>query len=76
MHVEWIDDEAVVLDPKTGDLHYLNPTAAFVYALIEEVGYETMLERVRSTYGEKPFANDELPRLIEDMVEKGLLVDG
>ena len=74
MHVEWVDQEAVVLDPQTSRLHYLNPPAALAYALILEHGYDGALEQLegRARDGENP---EELRRLIDDMVEKGLLVD-
>lgn len=75
MHVEWVDDEAVALDPSTGQLHYLNPPAALFLALVLEHGYQRALEKVRSTYGEEPDFDEELAQMIEQMKEGGLLVD-
>lgn len=76
VHVEWIDDEAVALDSTTSDVHYLNPTAAIVLALIQEHGYAAGLAEVRHLYGDEPQVREELPRLLEEMAEKGILVSG
>jgi hypothetical protein len=73
IHVEWIDDEAVVLDSGTHRLHYLNPPAALLYALILEHGYEPALQELRGRAGSS--IDDDLPALLENMVERGLLVD-
>lgn len=74
-HVEWVDDEAVVLDPETGKIHYLNTSAALLYALILEHGYEAARAELSATYGiEAP--PEEIEATVGDMVERGLLVDG
>lgn len=75
LHVEWVDDEAVVLDTTSSQLHYLNPPAALVYALILEHGYESALEELRRTRGGNPQMNEELDTLLKDMTSKGILVD-
>jgi hypothetical protein len=75
MHVEWVDDEAVVLDPESGQLHYLNPPAALVYAFIQEHGYEAGLAELDKLHGKDPGFAEQLPALLEDMVNKGLLVE-
>lgn len=74
-HVEWVDEEAVVLDSDTGDLHYLNGPAAKVYALIGEYGYEKGLEELRRQHGTEEHFKEQLDEVLKDMVEKGLLVD-
>ncbi|MDQ3987251.1 MAG: hypothetical protein M3280_12245 [Actinomycetota bacterium] len=74
MHVEWVDDEAVVLDTESSRLHYLNAPAALVYAMILEYGYAEAVRRIRELPSETDISA-ELPVLLEDMVEKGLLVD-
>lgn len=74
-HVEWVDEEAVVLDAETGDLHYLNGPAAKVYALIGEYGYDKGLEELAKQHGTEPNFQAELDDVIKDMVEKGLLVE-
>ena len=76
MHVEWVDDEAVVLDPESGQLHYLNPPAALVFALVQEYGYEQAIKELEEKHGADPVFVESLPKLIEDMVKKGLLEDG
>ena len=75
LHVEWVDDEAVVLDEESTRLHYLNSAAAAVFALIAEFGFDQAVERVRASFGDKPFENGEFDALVADMVDKGLLVD-
>jgi hypothetical protein len=75
-HVEWIDDEAVVLDPSTEELHYLNGPAALVYALILEHGFDRGLEEVRSIYGADSEIEEGIAECLEGLADKGLLVDG
>jgi len=75
MHVEWVDDEAVALDPSTGQLHYLNPPAAVFLALMLEHGYQRALTEFRSTYEDEADFDEELTQMIEQMKEGGLLVD-
>jgi hypothetical protein len=74
-HVEWVDEEAVVLDSATGDLHYLNGPAAKVYAFLGEFGYDKGLEELEKAHGDTPNFKEELGDVLKDMVEKGLLVD-
>ncbi|MEA2451379.1 MAG: hypothetical protein QOG04_89 [Actinomycetota bacterium] len=74
MHVEWVDDEAVVLNVATGHLHHLNPPAALAYALFLEHGYDKGLEELRRTVG-SPAIEDDLPGLLEEMRGEGLLID-
>lgn len=73
VHVEWVAGEAVVLDRASGDLHYLNPPAALAWALIQEHGYDRGIAELRRRYPEAP--GDELHGLIQEMLERGLLVD-
>ncbi len=75
-HVEWIDDEAVVLDPSTEELHYLNGPAALVYALILEHGFDRGMEEVRSIYGTESEIEKGIADCLEGLADKGLLVDG
>lgn len=74
-HVEWVDEEAVVLDSDTGDLHYLNGPAAKVYALIAEYGYDKGLDELTKQHGGEPNFKEQLDDVLKDMVEKGLLVE-
>jgi hypothetical protein len=74
-HIEWVDEEAVVLDSDTGDLHYLNGPAAKVFAFIGEYGYEKGLAELEKEHGETPNFKEELQDVLKDMVDKGLLVD-
>lgn len=74
-HIEWVDEEAVVLDSDSGDLHYLNGPAAKVFAFIGEYGYEKGLEELERAHGDQPNFKEELQDVLKDMVEKGLLVD-
>jgi hypothetical protein len=74
LHVEWVENEAIVLDAEGSQLHYLNQSAALVWALIAESGYEPALERLSSLYPDSQLEAD-LPTLLADMKEKGLLVD-
>ena len=75
LHVEWVEQEAVVLDPVSGQMHYLNPPAAYVYALIQEYGYQEAMTRLEQDFEESSAIRRDLTTLLEDMVAKGLLVD-
>ena len=75
MHVEWVEGEAVVLDSSNGALHYLNPTAALVFAEIEEHGYDKALEDLRGRFSDVPEFEQELGQLLHQFQEQGLLVD-
>ena len=75
-HVEWIDDEAVVLDPSTEELHYLNGPAALLYALILEHGFDRGLEELRGIYGAESEVEEGIAECLEGLADKGLLVDG
>lgn len=51
-HVEWVEDEAVILDTRMHELHYLNAAAAYVYALILEHGFDAAMADLRSRFEE------------------------
>jgi hypothetical protein len=74
MHVEWVDDEAVVLDTETRQLHYLNGPAALVYGLIQELGFEDGVAQLKERVGDVPNLDQQVDELVGDMVEKGLLI--
>ena len=73
--IEWVEDEAVALNPESGELHYLNTSAALVLALIEEHGYEQALAKLRSDHSLTEESEEAMNSLMQEMVEKGLLVD-
>ena len=73
LHVEWVDDEAVILDPATQPLHYLNPPAALAFALVAEHGYDKALKELRARYGDSPDFQEQVAGLIGDLSAKGLL---
>jgi hypothetical protein len=75
MYVEWVDDEAVVLDSESGQVHYLNSSAAFVYASILEHGFDEAMMRLASSQGTSPPNTEELSMLLDEMKEKGLILD-
>lgn len=72
-HVEWVDDEAVVLDQATGEIHYLNPSAALLYGLILEHGIEAAIQQVEKTHIDSDEQREELSVFMEQLVELGLL---
>jgi GDP-D-mannose dehydratase len=73
MHVEWIDDEAVVLDTDTGHLHYLNPIAALAYALILEHGVDQGVKEFRKAKQIGWRKRKDIKKMVRDMVSSGLL---
>ena len=75
LHVEWVEDEAVVLDPDSGELHYLNTQAALVLALIQEHGLTEAKQVLAAQFPDVPNRDEEVDAVIADMVEKGILID-
>jgi hypothetical protein len=75
VHVEWVDDEAVVLDSSSGQLHYLNSSAALVYALILEHGHEDAMKHLVDLFEPSPRFEQEVDVLIEELRDKGLIID-
>jgi PqqD family protein of HPr-rel-A system len=75
VYVEWVEGEAVVLDQSSGELHYLNATAALVLALIQEHGYDAAVDEVHARFGTGDDVTTGLRDLVEEMREKRLLVD-
>ena len=76
LHVEWVEDEAVVLDEGGDRLHYLNSSAALFFALVQEFGFELALSHMRERFGDDLFADGSIDALVEDMKDRGLLIDG
>ncbi len=74
LHVEWVENEAVILDPKTTEVHYLNTSAALTYAYVLEFGVEGALEKLRTEHADAP--EEEIRALVADLVERGILIDG
>lgn len=72
-HVEWVEDEAVVLDQATGEIHYLNPSAALLYGLILEHGTAPALEEIERTRIESDEQREELKGFMDLLLELGLL---
>lgn len=75
VHVEWVQDEAVVLQPGSGDLHYLNQQAALVLALIQELGYEAAIGELHSRFPDAETLESDIDELTSDLLEKGILVE-
>ena len=75
MHVEWVDDEAVVLNVADGKLHYLNPPAALFYALVLEKGYSEAVKELRKSHKVRFRRKKQLQALVQALSAEGLLVD-
>ena len=73
VYVEWVEDEAVVLNRASGEIHYLNTPAAYFLALALEDGVEHALATVRASDPAPP--EEEIEVLLSDMKELGLLID-
>jgi hypothetical protein len=74
-YVEWIADEAIVLEPDTGRLHYLNAPAALMYGLIAEFGYAAAVVEFKHRTKSASGADEALAELVAAMLEKRLAVD-
>ena len=75
IHIEWIDQEAVVLDEETGQLHYLNTSAALSLALVLEHGKEGALSALLRDQEDNSSITDEFTRVIDDLMQKNILTD-
>lgn len=73
VYVEWVGGEAVVLDRGSGELHYLNPPAAAVLALIQEHGFDEGLAQTVARFGLDP-EDAELHALIRELADSGILL--
>ena len=77
LHVEWVGEEAVVLNEKTSELHYLNPQSALVYALVLEHGMPgALVEVLKRIDGPEHEIRRDVDILIASFFAKGLLMDG
>lgn len=63
----------MVLEQASGQLHYLNPPAALLLALIEEEGYDSAVESLTERFGD---ISKDIEGITSDMLAKGILVDG
>lgn len=75
LHVEWVNDEAVVLDGATGNIHYLNPPAALAFALLQEHGFERGVAEITSRIEQSEGNPAELEHLLQEMIDKRLILD-
>jgi hypothetical protein len=77
IHIQWVEDEAVVLNEESGELHYLNTQSALIYALLLEFGMPDALnEAVERIDGPPDEIREEIHRLIATFTEKGILSGG
>ena len=76
IHVQWVEHEAVVLNERTGEVHYLNPQSALIYALLLEYGMPLAAEQaVERLNGPPEEISPEVDRLLSELVERGLLTE-
>ena len=73
IEIEWVEDEAVALDTASGEFHYLNTSAALALALIQEHGFDKAVVELKARRAAEEGSDDEIAKLIDEMVEKGLL---
>lgn len=74
LHVEWVEGEAVVFNPETAEIHYLNGSAALAYACIAEHGFERGVEEFRELFKDQEDLEGQIDPLVDNMLAKGLLV--
>lgn len=76
IHVQWVEQEAVVLNEETGEVHYLNPQSALIYALVLEYGMPAAVTHAR-VHIDAPDAQvtEDVQRVIRTLIEKGLLAE-
>ena len=75
VHIEWVDDEAVVLDQASGHLHYLNASAALILAMVLEHGLDKGVTELTALVGEASSLNEDVETVLADLREKNLFVD-
>ena len=74
--MQWVEDEAVVLDGESNELHYLNPQSALLYALLLEFGMPQAIgEALRRIENPPEEAQEELKRLVSSFIDKGILAE-
>lgn len=75
VHIEWVDQEAVILDQDKSLLHHLNPTAALVVAYIDEYGYTDGRRMIEERFAIENQGSEELEELLLKLIAQGLLVN-
>lgn len=73
VHIQWIGDEAVVLDEDSGQLHYLNSTAAVILAMLLEHGEEKTAGMLAEAYEGAHPNEEDLTEVLADLREKGVV---
>ena len=77
VHVQWVEEEAVVLNEETSEVHYLNPQSALIYALVLEFGMPQAIDHLCERLNGPP---DEIrletAKVVASFKEKGLLNEG
>lgn len=63
-----LDGEAVIYDPRTGDLHHLNPTATIVFSLCD--GTATVREMSQELSGAFGIAPEEIESQVRSLLRR------
>jgi hypothetical protein len=75
IHVQWVEEEAVVLNEDTSELHYLNPQSALIYALLLEYGMPDAVPHACEHIDAPPEETKrEVENLVDTLLDKGLLL--
>ena len=75
IHVEWVEDEAVVLNEQKKEMHYLNSSSALIYALVLEYGMPRARdEALQRLQGPERQVHNDFDLALDMLVDKGILV--
>lgn len=70
-----IDNEAVILNLKTGNYYSLNETGAFIWRLLEDgIGRDSLIDRVTEEFGiDKKSAIRDIKLLLKDLISEKII---
>ena len=77
LNIRSVDEEMVIMDKSSGDIHQLNPTASFIWSLCDgKMTREMVIEAVTEHYGiTNTEAEKDVGHIITELKKLNLLTE-